>query len=269
MVDRTSSLSISHQCRLLGISRSSLYYKRRLPRDSRLQAMQRISDIHMHHSNSGARMLHYRLRREGYEFGLYAVRSMMRKLGVRAIHPTRCITTVRNKSHRVYPYLLRSKALITHSNQVWAMDITYIPTKQGWLYLCSVIDWFSRCLLSWRLSNTMEAGLCVETFQTALRLHGTPKIVNTDQGSQFTSDAFKVAVRRSGSMLSMDGKGAWRDNVIIERFWRSLKYECIHGHDLESTGIIRRAISDWICYYNHIRPHRSLGGATPAEVFAA
>jgi putative transposase len=199
--------------------------------------------------------------------GRKRVRRLMARMGLAAIYQ-RPRTTVPHPDHRIYPYLLRGLA-IDRPNQVWAADITYIPMRRGFLYLVAVMDWASRKVLAWRLSNTMDAEFCIAAVEEALARYGPPEIFNTDQGSQFTSPRFVELLKDAGVRVSMDGRGRWLDNVFIERLWRSMKYECIYLHAFETGSELRNGLSRWIGYYNAVRPHSALGGSTPDEIHAA
>lgn len=259
------NLSITAQCRLLSISRSGLYYTPQGESPLNLTLMRLIDEQFLRTPFYGSRQMARHLRREGYCVGRHRVRRLMRQMGIIAIYQTPK-TSAPHPEHRVYPYLLRDLA-ITRPNQVWCTDITYIPIKRGFLYLVAIMDWHSRKVLSWRLSNTMDTRFCVEALRDALAQYGTPDIFNTDQGSQFTSFEFTGVLKEQGIKISMDGKGRWIDNVFIERLWRSMKYECVYLKAFE-TGVQARAeISAWIDFYNHHRPHSSFDGRTPNEVY--
>ena len=202
----------------------------------------------------------------GYTIGSKRVRRLMVKMGLAAIYQAPC-TTIPHSEHRTYKYLLRD-LVIDRPKQVWCADITYIPMRRGFLYLVAVMDWATRKVLSWRLSNTMEADFCIEAVEEALARYGAPEIFNTDQGSQFTSPRFVEVVQAAGARVSMDGRGRWMDNVLIERLWRSLKYECVYLHAFETGSELRAGLGRWIGYYNAARPHSALGGKTPDEAYA-
>jgi putative transposase len=215
----------------------------------------------------GSRQMARHLRREGYTVGRKRVRRLMAKMGLAPIYQ-RPRTTVPQPEHRVYPYLLRD-LVIDRPNQVWCSDITYIPMRRGFLYLVAVMDWTSRKVLSWRVSNTMDVELCLEALDEALARFGKPEIFNTDQGSQFTSPRFTGLLQKAGVRISMDGRGRWMDNVFIERLWRSLKYECVYLHAFDTGSELRAGLSRWIDYYNARRPHSTLAGRTPDEAYGA
>jgi putative transposase len=214
----------------------------------------------------GSRQMARHLRRLGHEVGRKRVKRLMRKMGLEAVYQ-RPKTTVAHPEHKIWPYLLRNK-VIDQPNQVWCADITYIPMQRGFLYLVAVMDWSSRKVLSWRLSNTMDVEFCREALEEALTIHGRPGIFNTDQGSQFTSLRFTEVLIGAGIQVSMDGRGRWMDNVFIERLWRSLKYECVYMNAFETRSEARAGLGRWIEYYNAERPHSALGGRTPAEAHA-
>jgi len=226
MIDRSHELSLTRQAQVLGLSRGSLYYQPRPVSAADLAIMRRIDELHLDYPFAGSRMLRDLLRGEGVQIGRQRVITMMRRLAIEAIY-RRPNTSKPAAGHKIYPYLLRDLA-VDRPNQVWAMDITYIPMKRGFVYLAAVVDWFTRRVLSWRLSITMEADFCIEAVQEALAKHGKPEIFNTDQGSQFTSAAFTGLLADNAIAISMDGKGSWRDNVFVERLWRSVKYEEVY-----------------------------------------
>ena len=265
MIDREHALAVTRQAQLLELSRSSVYYQPVAVSDTDLALMRRIDELHLEHPFAGSRMLKGLLCAEGFEVGRTHVRTLMRRMGVEAIY-RRPRTTQPHPGHRVYPYLLRDK-IIDRANQVWALDITYLPMKRGFVYLVAVLDWASRKVLAWQLSNTLTTDFCVEALEMAMDRYGVPEIVNTDQGSQFTSEEFVSTVLESGAKLSMDGKGAWKDNIFIERFWRTIKYEEVYLRAYESFGDARRYITTYLAFYNGRRPHSSLGDRTPEAVY--
>ena len=265
MIDREHALPISKQTKVLRISRGSVYYLPRPVSPSDLEVMRRLDRLHLEHPFAGSRMLHGLLIGEGYKIGRRHVKTLMKRMGIEALY-RRPRTTKPAPGHTIYPYLLRGME-VTRPNQVWAMDITYIPMARGFVYLAVVLDWFSRRVLSWRLSITMEAAFCVETLEDALSRHGKPDIFNTDQGSQFTGAAFTGVLIKNGIAISMDGKGAWRDNVFVERLWRSVKYEEVYLHAYDSVGEARNSIGRYLDFYNGRRPHSSLDGATPDHAY--
>ena len=267
MIDRSHGLSVSRQAQLMRISRGAVYYRRKPLCERQVQVMHSLDALHAAYPFAGSRMLRGLLHQQGHCVGRRHVRTLMLRMFITALY-CKPRTSARHPQHKVYPYLLRNKA-VTHSNQVWAMDITYVRMHKGWLYLCAVVDWFSRKVLSWRLSNTMDVQFCVEAVQEAITRWGTPAIFNTDQGSQFTSDAFTAELKRHGIRISMDGKGAWRDNVFVERLWRSIKYEEIYLKAYDSVHAARCGITQYLQFYNSQRPHQAHNQATPDEVYFA
>ena len=265
MIDRKHDLSITKQAEILKISRGSLYYLPRPASSSDLAMMRRLDQLHLEFPFAGSRMLRGLLAAEGCKIGRRHVKTLMQRMGIEAIY-RRPRTTKPEPGHKIYPYLLRGLA-ITRPNQVWAMDISYIPMARGFVYLAVVLDWATRRVLSWRLSITMEAAFCVETLEDALACHGKPEIFNTDQGSQFTGLAFTGVLASNAIAISMDGKGAWRDNVFIERLWRSVKYEEVYLRAYETVGEARNSIGRYLEFYNGRRPHSSLDGSTPDQAY--
>ena len=267
MVDPEGRLSVARQCALLGLSRSSLYYEPKGESEANLALMRRIDELYMACPFYGSRQMSRHLSREGPAAGRHRVRRLMRLMGLEAIY-RKPRTSEPHPEHRVYPYLLGDME-IEAANQAWCSDITYIPMRRGFLYLVAVMDWATRFVLSWRLSNTMDAAFCVEALEAALSGGAAPGVFNTDQGAQFTSLAFTERVLASGAQCSMDGRGRCMDNVFIERLWRSLKYEAVYLHDLPDGFEAERVIRCWMEFYNESRPHSSLGGRTPAEAYSA
>lgn len=261
-----AKLSVVRQCDLLGISRSDLYYVPKGESALNLTLMQEIDRAFTQWPFLGVRQMGDYLVLLGYGVGRKRVRRLMRLMGLEPIYQ-KPRTSIPHPEQKRYPYLLRDVA-ITSPGQVWAADITYIPMRKGFLYLVAIMDWYSRKVLSWRLSNTMDADFCVSALEEALAKYGKPDIFNTDQGSQFTSFAFTNVLRANGIRISMDGRGRWLDNVFIERLWRSLKYECVYLHAFETGSKARAGIGNWIDFYNRIRPHSSLGGITPDICYA-
>jgi len=265
MINPEHKLSVTKQAKALGISRGSVYYLPR-PVNERDQAlMKRIDRLHLEFPFAGARMLRDLLNQEGFKAGRKHVRTLMRRMGVEALY-CKPRTTKRNPAHRVYPYLLRGLP-ITRSNQVWAMDITYIPMKRGFVYLTVVMDWYSRRVLSYRVSITMDTSFCLDALEEAIEKYGKPEIMNTDQGSQYTSLVFTQYLKENEIRISMDGKGAWRDNVFIERLWRTVKYEHVYLHAYESTSEAKSKIGNYFGFYNRRRPHSKLDRLTPDQVY--
>ncbi|WP_165405067.1 MULTISPECIES: IS3 family transposase [Rhizobium] len=265
MIDRKHKLSVVRQAKLLGFSRGSVYYLPRPVSDGDLALMRRIDELHLDYPFAGSRMLQGLLRGEGLETGRLHVATLMKKMGIEAIY-RRPNTSKPAPGHKIYPYLLR-KLAVTRPNQVWAMDLTYIPMARGFVYLCAVVDWFSRRVLSWRLSITMEAAFCIEAVEEALARYGKPEIFNTDQGSQFTSIDFTAVLKKAEIAISMDGKGAWRDNVFVERLWRSIKYEEVYLHAYKTVSEARVGIGRYLTFYNGRRPHSSLDRQTPDQAY--
>ena len=266
MIDPRHALPVTRQARALGISRSSVYYRPMPVSGGDLRLMRRIDEIHLEHPFAGSRMLRDMLRREGLFNGRRHIATLMRRIGIEALY-RRPNTSRRHPAHPVHPYLLRGLA-VTRPGQVWAMDITYIPMSRGFVFLAAVMDWFSRKVLAWRLSITMETAFCIEAVEEALERYGAPEIFNTDQGSQFTSGAFTGLLEYNGIAISMDGRGSWRDNVFVERLWRSVKYEEVYLRAYGSVSEARAGISRYFAFYNSRRPHSSLGGMTPDEFYA-
>src|SRR4030081_2635493 len=265
MIDRKHDLPIAKQAVVPRISRGSVYYLPRPVTATDLEVMRRLDRLHLEYPFAGSRMLRGLLAAEGCKIGRRNVKTLMRRMGIEGLY-RRPRTTQPEPGHKIYPYLLRGMA-ITRPNQVWAMDITYIPMERCFVYLAVVLDWATRRVLSWRLSITMEAAFCVETLEDALARHGKPEIFNTDQGSQFTGSAFTGLLASNGIAISMDGKGAWRDNVFVERLWRSVKYEEVYLRAYESVGEARNSIGCYLDFYNRRRPHSSLDGITPDQAY--
>jgi len=260
-------LSVSWQCKLVSISRSSFY---RAPRGESLEnlaLMRRIDELFLKYPFYGSRQMVRQLRREGVGAGRHRVRRLMRLMGLEAIYRARR-TSAPHPAHRIYPYLLRGMT-INQPNQVWCADITYIPVRRGFLYLVAIMDWSTRHVLAWRLSDTLDANFCVAALQEAMAKYGRPEIFNTDQGSQFTGLEFTGVLEQARIAISMDGRGRWLDNVFIERLWRSLKYEAIYLHEMTDGFAAERVIGAWIAFHNTERPHSALGSRTPAEAYSA
>ena len=262
---KQTRLSVVRQCELVGISRSSYYYSATGESEMNLELMRIIDQQFLATPCYGSRQMARHLRRAGYAVGRTRIRRLMRRMGLRAIYQ-RPRTSTPHPKHRIYPYLLRDLS-VECPNQVWCADITYIPMQRGFLYLVAVMDWHTRAVLSWRLSNTIDSGFCVAALEEALTCYGSPDIFNTDQGSQFTSQEFTGALTNAGVRISMDGKGRWIDNVFIERLWRSLKYECVYLREFETGFQARSEIESWLNYYNTERPHSALGDKTPMEAY--
>ena len=265
MIDRTHPLSVVRQCQLLKLARSTAYYQQAPISETALALMRRIDELHLQYPFAGARMLRDLLRQEGHVIGRRQVATLMRRLGVEALYRKPHLSR-RHPGHIIYPYLLRDLR-ICHPNHVWAADITYIPMRRGFVYLFAILDWASRRVLAWRLSNTLTTDFCLDAVQEAITQYGCPEIFNTDQGSQFTSEAFTGLLKRHGIQISMDGKGCWRHNVFVERLWRSLKYEEVYLHAYETVREAQDGITRYVTFYNTVRPHQTLDGQTPNQVY--
>ncbi len=265
MVERPAEgLSVRRQCELLNVARSGIYRPKAAPSADDLALMRRIDELHLELPFYGSRRMTFELNREGRGVNRKRVRRLMRVMGIEALVP-RPGTSKAAPGHKIYPYLLRGLT-ITEPNHVWACDITYIPMANGFLYLVAIIDWESRAVLAWRLSNTMDTRFCVEALEEALKRHGKPKIFNTDQGAQFTSAAFTGKLEAVGVAISMDGRGRFMDNIFIERLWRSIKYEEIHLKAYADAREARAGIGAWMNFYNHRRPHQAMDNQTPMAV---
>src|SRR5271167_4125382 len=265
MIDRGHALSVTKQAEAAGIARSTVYYLPRPVSAADLELMRQIDRLHLEFPFAGARMLRGLLAANGSKTGRRRVKTLMKRMGIEALC-RRPRTTKPEPGHKIYPYLLRGMEIV-RPNQVWAMDISYIPMASGFVYLAVVLDWATRRVLSWRLSITMEAVFCLETLEDALARHGRPDIFNTDQGSQFTGSAFTGLLADHGIAISMDGKGAWRDNVFVERLWKSVKYEEIYLRAYETVSEARNSIGRYLDFYNRRRPHSSLDGTTPDNAY--
>ncbi len=267
MIDRDKpELSVRRQCELLRVSRSGLYYEPEPTSPEQLALMRRIDELHLKYPFYGSRKLADVLRREGQEVNRKRIQRLMRLMGLEAMAP-KPKTSEPHPEHVVYPYLLRGLT-ICRVNQVWATDITYIPMKAGFVYLVAIMDWHSRRVLSWRMSNTLDSSFCVEALEEALARFGRPEIFNTDQGAQFTAEAFTQPLRNRGIAISMDGKGRCLDNVFVERLWRSVKYEEVYLHAYDDVAQARAGIGRYLGFYNDERPHQALGYQTPAAFYA-
>ena len=265
MIDGDHGLSIAKQARALGISRGSVYYSPRAASPADLAIMRRMDELHLDFPFAGSRMLRDLLNREGVGIGRRHVATLMKRMGIAALY-RKPNTSRPAPGHRIYPYLLRG-VTVDRPDQAWAMDFTYVPMARGFVYLAAVVDWYSRRVLAWRLSITMEAAFCVEALEEALARHGKPDVFNTDQGSQFTGQEFTGVLLRAGVAISMDGKGAWRDNVFVERLWRSIKYEEIYLKAYDTVGEARASIGRYLAFYNGRRPHSSLDRKTPDQAY--
>jgi len=265
MIDRQSKLSISRQAQLLGMSRGSIYYLPKPVSERDLDLMKRLDRLHLQHPFMGARMLRDELQTQGIKIGRKHVKTLMKRMGIEAIY-CKPNTSKKQPGHEIHPYLLRGMT-INRANQVWALDTTYIPMAKGFAYLTAVVDWASRKVLAAKVAITLEACHAVDVLEQAFRQYGTPEIINTDQGSQFTAKAFVDTVKNQGCQLSMDGRGAWRDNVFVERLWRSVKYERVYLHAYDSVNQARASIMDYFDWYNHKRRHSSLNRQTPHQAY--
>ena len=265
MINRAHELALVRQAELLKLSRSSVYYQPQAVPPAELAIMRRIDELHLNYPFAGSRMLRDLLRAEGVAIGRELVTTLMRRMGIEAIY-RRPNTSKPAAGHKIYPYLLRG-LVIDRPNHVWAMDITYIAMARGFVYLAAVVDWATRRALSWRLSITMEVGFCIEAVEEALAKYGKPAIFNTDQGSQFTSAGFTGLLLGHGIAISMDGRGAWRDNVFVERLWRSVKYEEVYLRAYDSVAEARASLGRYLAFYNSIRPHSSLDARTPDHAY--
>jgi putative transposase len=267
MIDRNHDLPVTRQAELVGLPRSTVYYLPAPVSAADLALMRRIDELHLEHPYAGARMLRDMLKREGINVGRKHVRTLMWRMGIEALY-RKPNTSRRHPGHKIYPYLLRGLA-ITRPDHAWAMDISYIPMAKGFVYLAAVVDWATRRVLAHRVSITMEADFCIAAVEEAIAKYGKPEIFNTDQGSQFTSEAFTGLLKQHGIAISMDGKGSWRDNVFVERLWRTIKYDEVYLKAYASVSEARESLTRFIGFYNTRRPHSSLDGKTPDEVYFA
>jgi putative transposase len=258
-------LSVGKQCALLSISRSSFYYTPKGETEMNLTLMRQIDEQFLETPFFGVRQMTWHLKNEGHPVNEKRIRRLMRLMGLMPIYQ-KPNTSRPAKGHKIWPYLLKGLR-VGRPNQVWAADITYLPMRRGFLYLVAIIDWFTRKVLAWRISNTLEADFCVEALNEAVHKFGSPEIMNTDQGSQFTSFAWTDRLRRMGVRISMDGKGRFLDNIFVERLWRTLKYECVYLHAWETGSQARAGIRKWMDFYNRKRPHTALGGKPPAVIY--
>jgi len=267
MIDRSHELPVIRQCRVLGIARSTAYYTPEPVSPEDLAQMRRIDELHLEYPFAGSRMLRDLLRQDGHAVGRKRVQTLMKKMGIEALY-RKPNTSQRHAAHPIYPYLLRNR-IIDAPNQVWATDITYIPMRRGFVYLCAVIDWHSRRVLAWRLSNTLTTDFCIEAVEEAITSYGRPEIFNTDQGCQFTSAEFTGLLKANQIQISMDGKGCWRDNIFVERLWRTIKYEEVYLKAYDSVSAAKAGLGAYIQFYNTRRPHQSFGGKTPDMAYFA
>ena len=265
MIDHNHDLPITKQAKALGISRGSVYYLPRPVPAADLAIMRRMDELHLEFPFAGSRMLRDLLKQEGIGIGRRHVSTLMKRMGLEALY-RKPSTSKPTPGHKIYPYLLRGMT-IDRPNQVWAMDITDVPMARGFVYLAAVVDWFSRRVLSWRVSISLEAAFCVEALEEALARHGRPEVFNTDQGSQFTSHDFTSVLLKAGIAISMDGRGSWRDNVFVERLWRSIKYEEVYLRAYDTVSEARASIGRYLNFYNGRRPHSSLDRQTPDQAY--
>jgi putative transposase len=265
MIDRTHGLAVTRQAALLGLSRASVYYTPCAVPATDLALMRRLDALHLDLPFAGSRMLRDLLRGEGYVTGRDHVRTVMRRMGIAAVY-RRPRTSQRHPAHPVFPYLLRALT-VDRPNQVWAADITYIPMARGFVFLVAIMDWATRKVLAWRVSTTLASDFCISALEDALARFGTPGIFNTDQGAQFTSADFLEVLRSRQIQISMDGRGCWRDNVFVERLWRSVKYEEVYLHAYVTVSEVRAGLEHSFTFFNQRRPHTALGGRTPDAVY--
>ena len=258
-------LSISRQCCLLGVSRSSFYYRPKPINPKDLDLMRKIDELYLQDPTSGSPSIKRQLRRQGIRVNRKRIQRLMRLMGIEAVYP-KPRTSRPHPQHRIYPYLLRDMT-IEQPNKVWAADITYIPMASGYMYLVAIMDWYSRKILSWRVSNTMDPAFCVDAVEEALNRYGVPEIFNTDQGAQFTSNIFTKVLKDNQVAISMDGRGRCQDNIFIERLWWTLKHQYIYLHSFDTGKALRRGLAQWVVYYNSERGHSSLDDKTPDEVY--
>jgi putative transposase len=269
MINPEHELPVVRQCELLDLARSTAYYKPLPTSETDLALMRRLDELHLKWPFLGARKLRDLLNKDGFVVGRKHVATLMRKMGIATLYrKPKTSTPGSGPEHRVYPYLLKN-LVIERANHVWAADISYLPMAKGFLYLVAIMDWASRRVLAWRTSNTLTTDFCVEALKEALARHGTPEIFNTDQGSQFTSEEFTSVLKDAGVRISMDGKGRWVDNVFVERLWRSVKYEEVYLHAYGSIAEANRRLTIYFNFYNRVRIHQGLDGATPDEAYFA
>ena len=267
MIDRTHKLPVIRQCEILELARSTAYYTPKPTSPEDLALMRRMDELHLDYPFAGSRMLRDLLRNEGRPIGRKRVRRLMRQMGIEALY-RKPNTSRRHAAHPIYPYLLHHLS-IERSNHVWATDITYIPMRRGFVYLVAIVDWYSRRVLAWRLSNTLTTDFCIEALQEAILRYGSPEIFNTDQGSQFTSIEFTGVLKAHGIRISMDGKGCWRDNVFVERLWRTIKYDEVYLKVYDSVSHAKASLGKFITFYNSRRPHQTFAGKTPDMIYFA
>jgi len=267
MVREDGRLSMRRQCGLLSLHRSTASYEPAAIAEDDLTIMRLLDEEYLSHPFYGSRKMQVWLHGQGYGVNRKRVQRLMRLMGIEGLNP-RGATSRPHPKHKKYPYLLRTLDVV-RANQVWATDITYIPMAHGFVYLTAIVDWFSRRVLAWRLSNTLDTGFCIGALDEALRRWGTPEIFNTDQGAQFTADEFLAVLKANEVQISMDGKGRWMDNVFVERLWRSVKYEEVYLHAYSDVAEAKRRIGDYLAFFNDERPHQALGYCTPSEIYFA
>lgn len=265
MIQKDRELSVRRQCALLSLARSSAYFEPAAVPEEDLALMRLLDEEYLRHPFLGSRKMQVWLLGQGHVVNRKRVQRLMRLMGIEGLNP-RGSTSRPHPAHKKYPYLLRTLD-VSRANQVWATDITYIPMAHGFAYLVAIVDWFSRRVLAWRLSNTLDTAFCIEALEDALRQFGTPTIFNTDQGTQFTSNEFVDVLKAKEIQISMDGKGRWRDNVFVERLWRTVKYEEVYLHAYADLAEARRGIGSYLAYFNDERPHQALGYATPSQIY--
>jgi len=265
MTDKEEALSVRRQCAVLSLHRSTAYYEPLATSEEDLALMRLLDEEYTRHPFKGSRLMREWLWLKGHEVNRKRVQRLMRVMGIAGLNPKRS-TSKPHPGHKIYPYLLRGLT-VDHANQAWATDITYIPMAHGFVYVVAIIDWYSRMVLAWRLSNTLDTDFCIAALVEALEKYGTPQIFNTDQGTQFTSEAFTSVLKERGIQISMDGKGCWRDNVFVERLWRSLKYEEVYLHAYDDVQEARQGIGGYFGFFNDERPHQALGYCVPSQVY--
>ena len=267
MIDRNHDLPVVRQCEILELARSTAYYTPKPTSPEDLALMRRMDELHLEYPFAGSRMLRDLIRNEGQPVGRQRIRRLMRQMGIEALY-RKPNTSRRHAAHPIYPYLLRHLS-IERSNHVWATDITYIPMRRGFVYLVAIVDWYSRRVLAWRLSNTLTTDFCIEALQEAILRYGSPEIFNTDQGSQFTSIEFTGVLKAHGIRISMDGKGCWRDNVFVERLVRAIKHDEVILKAYDSVSHAKASLGKFITFYNSRRPHQTFAGKTPDMIYFA
>lgn len=265
MIDRTHDLPVIRQCEMLALPRSTAYYRPAPESAENLALMRKIDQLHLEFPFAGARILRDLLKQEGIRAGRKRIARLMAKMGIEALY-RKPNTSQKGPGHKIYPYLLRGLT-IDRPNQVWAADITYIPMRWGFVYLVAVVDWFSRKVLSWRVSNTLTTDFCLDAVREAIHRYGVPEIFNTDQGSQFTSTDFTTLLKENGIRISMDGKGCWRDNVFVERLWRTVQYEEVYLYAYDSVREAKAGLAKYFALYNTRRPHSCFGGIPPDQTY--